>query len=364
MICGIPPLPATAGDKAMPAGSVIVVSELDATVMGHAAAGATVLLLNSTTSTLPTATTPFVSNWWIGQWSAASAKSSGVDPRAVNNAGTVVYSELWPKVFESMAPEGWCDETWFRLVDKAQVFKLDGVPNSSAEVILRATEMPVNWSAWPQAKPAASNNALVWAARVASAHTPVGDSASPSAGGTLIASGLNLLVQPFPCSKKFGLLCPPATVPVPEAAWALFAMVRAASQAPPQPSATVSPESCRNDRATNNCPASLNCSTCVVNATLPNQCLSCRPGYDLAKVWFGCNGVCVCGDGPCGGCPAAFPFPCGQVGPCASTVGICYKTRAEAAAGTGPCDSWCQKGVKPAAGCGQLCPPHQIGVSD
>ena len=352
MICHIPSLPTTAAGKGMPAGSVIIVSELDATVIGHATAGATVLLLNSTTSTLPTATTPFVSNWWIGQWSAASAKSSGVDPRAINNAGTVVYSERWPHVFESMAPEGWCDETWFRLVDKAQVFKLDGVSNSSAEVILRATEMPVDWSAWPQAKPAASNNALVWAARVVSSNKSVGDTASASsAGGTLIASGLKLLTQPFPCSNKTGLLCSPEAVPVPEAAWALFAIVRAAARAPPPSSATVSPESCHDIHATNVCPKSLNCSTCVVNASLPNQCLSCRPGYELAKVWFGCNGVCACGDGPCGGCPAAFPFPCGQL------PGICYKTKAEAAAGTGPCDSWCQKSGTPPAGCGQLCPP-------
>ena len=49
-------------------------------------------------------------------------------------------------------------------------------------------------------------------------------------------------------------------------------------------------------------------------------------------------------------CPATFPFLDHF------RSDICYKTKAEAAAGTGPCDSWCQKGVSPPAGCGQLCP--------
>ena len=148
----------------------------------------------------------------------------------------MVYSERWPKVFDGMAPEGWCDETWYRLVNNAQVFKMDGVPNGTAEVIVRATEMPVDWSEWPTSKPAASNNAFVWAAGVAPSHETEGEAAT-STGGVLIASGLNLLVQPFPCSEKVGFLCPPARVPVPEAAWALFAMVRAAAQSPPAPSA-------------------------------------------------------------------------------------------------------------------------------
>ena len=236
MICGIPAPPPAAGGKAMPPGSVIVVTELDATTMHHAANGAAILLLNSSMSMFETATTGFVSNWWIGQWSAASAKSSGVTPGAINNAGTVV--ERWPEVFEGMAPEGWCDETWFRLINDAQVFKLDGVPNSTAEVIVRATEMPVDWSAWPQGKPAASNNAFVWAAGVApSQHED--EAGASSSGGVLVASGPNLLVQPFPCSKKVDFLCPPARVPVPEAAWLLFAMVRAAAQTPPKPSAKI-----------------------------------------------------------------------------------------------------------------------------
>ena len=66
--------------------------------------------------------------------------------RVFERSGTVVYSERWPKVFDGMAPEGWCDETWYRLVNNAQVFKMDGVPNGTAEGIVRATEMAVDWS--------------------------------------------------------------------------------------------------------------------------------------------------------------------------------------------------------------------------
>ena len=68
------------------------------------------------------------------------------------------------------------------------------------------------------------------------------------------------------------------------------------------------------------------------------------------------NGAC-CGyyrDGH-GGCPADFPFPSRGLSQ------ICYKTQAEAAAGEGPCGSWCTKDVKVGTGCGEntghLCRP-------
>lgn len=54
---------------------------------------------------------------------------------------------------------------------------------------------------------------------------------------------------------------------------------------------------------------------------------------------------------PVKSCPVAFPYP-DQKAP-----DICYNSSSYAAAGTGPCSSWCEIGTKPAAGCGQLCPP-------
>ena len=71
-----------------------------------------------------------------------------------------------------------------------------------------------------------------------------------------------------------------------------------------------------------------------------------------------------CRDHGAGGCPAEFPYPINDEGkgPCgaACTKKICYKTKAEAAAGTGPCGSWCTKDINTGGGCGHqaknLCP--------
>merc|ERR1711924_90225 len=64
-----------------------------------------------------------------------------------------------------------------------------------------------------------------------------------------------------------------------------------------------------------------------------------------------------------GGCPASFPFPVnpatgGICGPHCRGV-VCYKDAAEAKAGEGPCGSWCKKNDSIDGGCGagHLCPP-------
>jgi hypothetical protein len=125
-----------------------------------------------------------------------------------------------------------------RMVDKATVAKLDGVPQSTADVLVRAIEMPVDWSQWPTAKPGGRSHALVWATGVSPSS---GDTDSGSAGGVLISSGLNLLGEQFPCFHQVNLVCPPAAVERPESAWLLFKMVEAASNTPPSPKAQVNP---------------------------------------------------------------------------------------------------------------------------
>ena len=63
-----------------------------------------------------------------------------------------------------------------------------------------------------------------------------------------------------------------------------------------------------------------------------------------------------------GNCPSAYPFPIAK-GYLNSQYKLCYKTHAEATAGTGPCDSWCApagewpivKAKEP--NCGSQCPP-------
>lgn len=66
-----------------------------------------------------------------------------------------------------------------------------------------------------------------------------------------------------------------------------------------------------------------------------------------------------CQDHGQGGCPEAFPFPTRGTAPYRGV--ICYKTQKEAAAGEGPCGSWCTKDVKVGDGCGsntgRMCAP-------
>ena len=58
-------------------------------------------------------------------------------------------------------------------------------------------------------------------------------------------------------------------------------------------------------------------------------------------------------------CPKDYPFPTHAPPPFKGV--ICYKTQAEASAGEGPCGSWCTQSVDIGAGCGdnhqRLCGP-------
>eukprot|EP01052_Picozoa_sp_SAG31_P017558 SAG31_NODE_1206_length_9388_cov_7.855420_2_plen_1278_part_00 len=70
-----------------------------------------------------------------------------------------------------------------------------------------------------------------------------------------------------------------------------------------------------------------------------------------ARVGFGCGGgsAHVCAKLNATRCPAEFPFQSH------ANMQICYKTQAEAAAGTGPCNSWCTKEGQVGPGCGSVC---------
>ena len=90
-------------------GSVFVVDSLDLSVMAMAAEGGTVLVLDnhdsqSKNSWFETQPARFKTAWWLG---------SPTD----NNMGTVVYDDRWEGLFDGMAPEGWADEGWFRLIE-------------------------------------------------------------------------------------------------------------------------------------------------------------------------------------------------------------------------------------------------------
>lgn len=71
-----------------------------------------VLVPNGTDSFYPVDRTTFKQAWWVG-----SAKD--------NNAGSVVYPSVKPVLGSEMAPEGWADWTWWRMIEGAQTFILD-----------------------------------------------------------------------------------------------------------------------------------------------------------------------------------------------------------------------------------------------
>jgi len=62
---------------------------------------------------------------------------------------------------------------------------------------------------------------------------------------------------------------------------------------------------------------------------------------------------------PAVGCPANFPYPTKEPGP--NRGAICYNSASAAAAGEGPCGSWCTNNVRVGDGCGdnrgRVCAP-------
>jgi beta-galactosidase len=116
---GARPLPA-ADSVSGPA--VYVVSQPSRSVIDAAAAGSCVVCL------LPQGLFPTVPNrykpaWWIG---------SDMDC----NTGTVVYDN---PVTRAVAPEGWCDAGWFRLLDHAAAYVLEDCPGQP-QVLVRALD--------------------------------------------------------------------------------------------------------------------------------------------------------------------------------------------------------------------------------
>jgi len=116
---GAKPIPP--GD--LPAKAVYVMRQPSPRVVDAVSRGACLVLL-SPTGLLPTASTRFKTSWWLG-----SAKDC--------NVGTVVYDN---PVTREMAPDGWCDAGWYRLLEGAQTYILDDLSNPP-EVMVRALDV-------------------------------------------------------------------------------------------------------------------------------------------------------------------------------------------------------------------------------
>jgi len=113
--------PVPAGD--LPERAVYVMRQPSPRVVDAVAKGASLVLL-SPAGLLPTAPTRFKTSWWLG-----SAKDC--------NVGTVVYDN---PVTREMAPDGWCDAGWYRLLEGAQTYILDGLA-APPQVMVRALDV-------------------------------------------------------------------------------------------------------------------------------------------------------------------------------------------------------------------------------
>jgi beta-galactosidase len=116
---GVTPLPE---DGALPAAAAYVASTLSRPLLQAARDGACLLLLKPD-GVFSAVNNRFKTTWWLG-----NARDS--------NVGTVVYDN---PVTAGMAPEGWCDGGWYRLLENASSYLLDDAPARS-EVLVRGID--------------------------------------------------------------------------------------------------------------------------------------------------------------------------------------------------------------------------------
>jgi Beta-galactosidase/beta-glucuronidase len=112
------PIPATGQ---LPSPAVYVARQPTARLLEVAERGSSVVLL-SPAGVFPTDVTTFKSAWWLGVFPGD------------NNAGTVVYDS---PITKATAPDGWCDDGWFHLLQGSQTVILDDLP-AQPDVLIRA----------------------------------------------------------------------------------------------------------------------------------------------------------------------------------------------------------------------------------
>lgn len=145
---GAQPMPP---DSEIPEGAVCVGRFATRAMAESVARGATLVLLKPEKG-FDTISNRFKTTWWVGS-------------KTDNNVGTVVYDN---PVCGDMAPEGWCDQGWYSLLEGATAYVLNGYP-SQPDVMVRAIDT------YKECR----NKALLFEARVGR--------------GRLIVCGLNVL---------------------------------------------------------------------------------------------------------------------------------------------------------------------------
>eukprot|EP00038_Savillea_parva_P019806 m.28947 g.28947 ORF g.28947 m.28947 type:complete len:1040 (+) comp4562_c0_seq1:52-3171(+) len=152
------------------------------------AGGVVVLVPNGTDCFYPIDRVSYKQAWWVG---------NNVD----NNAGTVVYDSALDTLGlgRGMAPGGWADWTWWRLIEGAQTFILDDFgPDDRANTVVDVRAIDI--------VTLARNKALLMQLAVGK--------------GLVLGVGLNVL-QPCDRTPSGGAACPMA-----EKAWVLDRVLR------------------------------------------------------------------------------------------------------------------------------------------
>ncbi|MDB6168507.1 MAG: glycoside hydrolase family 2 sugar binding protein [Verrucomicrobia bacterium] len=193
------PIPAE-GD--LPSPAVYVARQPDERLLRVTGRGSSVVLL-SPTDVFPVDVTTFKTAWWLGVFPGDS------------NAGTVVYDS---PVTKAMAPDGWCDAGWFRLLQGAQTVILDDL-TAQPDVLIRA----LNVHSAPTPFTRELDFDYVWRNKSLLFETAVGQ-------GSWIVSGLN-----FDAALRHG---------GPEGRW-LLAQLLARAQTLPHPAREIPFETLR-----------------------------------------------------------------------------------------------------------------------
>jgi len=180
--------------ESLPADAAYATTTLSRKLLDAAKSGACLLLLNPP-GLLPAANNRFKTTWWLG-----NARDS--------NVGTVVYDN---PVTEGLAPEGWCDTGWYRLLEGAQAYLLDDAP-ARPDILIRGIDV----------HRLCREKALLLEVRVGE--------------GSIIVSGLNLEDEsgnaPEKAWLKARLLEHAASLPRPQAEWPVAYFEERAFEAP------------------------------------------------------------------------------------------------------------------------------------
>jgi len=191
---GAKPLP---GGEKLPPEAVYLMSQPTVKALDAVAEGACLVML-APQGIFPTERNRFKTGWWLGG-------------PGDSNVGTVVYDN---PVTREMAPDGWCDIGWHRLVEGSQAVILDGLP-AQPEVLVRALDV----------HRLCRSKALLFQAKVGK--------------GSILVSGLNLpMGKDSPPEAEWllaRLIAHAGTFPKPKAELPLeFLRQRVAAMAPPE----------------------------------------------------------------------------------------------------------------------------------